>query len=52
MEWNPNIKFFKVNKDIDTQPTNSKITEWTKWHKDGRLQYITQAQLLDKISEK
>ena len=51
MEWNPNTQFFKVNKDMDTTPTNSKITEWTKWHNDGRLQYITQAQLLDNISK-
>jgi hypothetical protein len=51
MDWNPNIQFFKVNKDIDTTPTNSKIQHWNKWEKDGRLKYITQTQLIDKINK-
>ena len=50
-EWNPNIKFYKVNKDLDDKPTNKKIDTWNKWEKDGRLSYITQAQLLDKINQ-
>jgi len=51
MDWNKNIKFYKVNKELDDKPTNQKITEWSKWEKDGRLTYITQAQLLDKFTQ-
>ena len=51
MDWNKDIKFYKVNKELDDKPTNKKIDTWNKWEKDGRLTYITQAQLLDKFSQ-
>jgi len=51
MDWNADIKFYKVNKELNDDPTNQKITEWSKWEKDGRLTYITQAQLLDRLSQ-
>ena len=50
MDWNPNIKFYKVNKTNDQKtPTDRMIPEWQKWTKD-RLEYISQAQLLDRLS--
>jgi len=50
-DWNQNIKFFKVNKDDVPVPTNQPIREWLKWSDKGVLTYITQAQLLDKMSK-
>lgn len=50
MDWNPDVKFYKVNKGTDDKPTNRKLDRWKKWEEQGRLQYITQAQLIDKMS--
>ena len=52
MTWNQNIKFYKVNKARDNMPTNQKLKEWEQWEKKGILTYITQAELLDKLSQK
>ena len=52
MTWNQNIKFYKVNKARDNMPTNQKLKEWEQWEKKGVLKYITQAELLDKLSQK
>ena len=52
MEWNPDIKFIKVNKTNDQKSnTEREIPEWHKY-KGKNLEYISQAQLLDRISEK
>lgn len=51
MDWYPNIKFIKVNKGIDTSPTNTKVKEWKKWQDDGRLRYMTLNQMLDNINK-
>jgi len=50
MEWNPNIKFIKVNKGMSTSPTNTPIPEWQKYV-GKNLEYITQAQLLDRLDK-
>ena len=47
MQNNPKIKFIKVNKALDDLPTNQKIQIWD----NENLEYITQAQLLDKMSK-
>jgi len=50
MELNPKIKFYKVNKELDDKPTNRKIDVFTA-QEDINLEYISQAQLLDKMSK-
>ena len=50
-DWNQNIKFYKVNKTDDDKPTNQPMKEWTKWADKGVVSYMTQAQLLDKMSK-
>ena len=50
-DWNQNIKFYKVNKDDTSLPTNQPMSEWSKWSDKGVLSYMTQAQLLDKMSK-
>ena len=50
-DWNQNIKFYKVNKTNDDKPTNQPMKEWTKWADKGVVSYMTQAQLLDKMSK-
>lgn len=49
MELNPKIKFFKVNKELNDSPTNRKIDVFTA-QEDINLEYIDQAQLLDRLS--
>ena len=51
MDWNPNIKFYKVNKALDKENINKEIDEWRKWKERKQLYYITQAQLLDKLQK-
>jgi len=53
MDWNPKIKFYKVNKNSadSGENTDQPIHEWSKWLKDERLEYITQAQVLDRLSQ-
>ena len=48
-DWNQNIKFYKVNKDDTSLPTNQPMSEWSKWADKGVISYMTQAQLLDKM---
>ncbi|MAH72825.1 MAG: hypothetical protein CMK29_01855 [Porticoccaceae bacterium] len=50
MDWNPNIKFYKVNKALDDRPTNSPIDVWDPWHKRGQLEYITYEQMMNKLN--
>ena len=51
IDWNPNVKFFKVNKDTNgATNTSEEVYEWRKWKDEGRLEYISQAQLLDKLT--
>ncbi len=50
MDWNPKIKFFKVNSGMNTVPTNTPITQWQPYVDKGQLTYITQTQLLDKLA--
>lgn len=51
MEWYPDIKFIKVNKTNDQKtPTDTVIQEWQKYV-GKNLQYISQAQMLDKLRE-
>jgi hypothetical protein len=52
MDWNKDVTFYKVNEAKDDKPTNQPISEWDKWRKDGRLSYITQAEMLDKMTKK
>ena len=49
MELNPKIKFYKVNKELNDSPTNRKIDVFTA-QEDINLEYISQAQLLDRLS--
>jgi hypothetical protein len=44
---NPNVSFYKVNKSDDDKPTNKELLGNEK-----NLTYITQAQLLDRLSQK
>ena len=50
MELNPKIKFYKVNKELNDSPTNRKIDVFTA-QEDINLEYISQAQLLDKMNK-
>jgi hypothetical protein len=50
MQNNPNVKFYKVNKAFDDKPTNQKVERFAV-QEDKNLEYITQAQLLDKMSK-
>jgi len=47
MKNNPNVSFYKVNKSDDDKPTNKELLGNEK-----NLEYITQAQLLDKLGQK
>ena len=50
MENNPKIHFFKVNKELDNKPTNQKVDRFR--NQEGvNLEYISQAQLLDRMSK-
>ena len=49
MDWYPNVKFFKVNKEKNGMPTNRPIHQWEAWENRGQLVYLTQAQLIDKL---
>lgn len=51
MKWNPNIKFIKVNKGMNTSPSNTEIKELNEWQDDGRLRYMTLNQMLDNINK-
>ena len=50
MELNPKTRFIKVNKELNDSPTNSKIDVFTSLE-DTNLEYISQAQLLDRMSK-
>ena len=49
MDWYPNVKFFKVNKEKNGMPTNRPIHQWEVRENKGQLVYLTQAQLIDKL---
>ena len=44
---NPKVQFYKVNKSDDDKPTNKELLG-----KEKNLEYITQAQLLDRLGQK